>query len=134
MKRKIAVVAAGVLCILLAGCDLLDCLFDPACDLRGTWLIDDTDPDEPTYDRLIFHDDDTYRILGALGNIIESGSMTDVTDSDFVGTIESQVEEPGLEGTSTYAVWDVDGDTLTVRFYDDQTMATLYITFVCTRQ
>jgi hypothetical protein len=134
MKRVIAACAC-VLCLALSGCGFLDCLFDPACELRGTWAINHalTVPDEPAYDRLNFSGEDVYSILDAAGTVIERGTMTDVTGEGFTGTIETQTLYPALIGGTTYAAWDVDGDTLTIAFYDDPAMATLFITFVCTK-
>jgi hypothetical protein len=135
VKRKIAILTAAAVVVLLGGCDLFMPLFDTAWKLRGTWVLDHTKttPDESSYNRFIVHKNNTYEITGFTQDIIETADMRNVSENSFESTIRTQTLYP-YSGNQTYARWAVSDGELSCTFYADATMATRYITFVGRRQ
>ncbi|MEW6403812.1 MAG: hypothetical protein AB1649_18610 [Chloroflexota bacterium] len=135
MKLKAGLAVCLLSLVFLAGCDLIGPLFDPAYALRGTWALDHsaTTPDEPSYYKFIVNDNDTYEIIDFSSVTIEKGVIANITSDSFENTISVQTLYPNIVGNTAYAKWSVTNDVLTVSFYSDATMRTLYITFVCTR-
>jgi hypothetical protein len=135
VKRKIAILTAAAVVVLLGGCDLFMPLFDTAWKLRGTWVLDHTKttPDESSYNQFIVHRNNTYEITGFQQDSIETADMRNVNETSFESTILTQTLYP-ISGDQTYARWAVSDGELSCTFYADATMATKYITFVGRRQ
>jgi hypothetical protein len=124
----VAIIAS---CALVTGDDGAD---DPAADLRGSWSITENPNGVTPHDALVFTTDNEYRILNADDQVFERGPMREVTSSGFEYTIEQADHEPDLVGSENYAEYSIEGDELTITFYDDDTKQTEFVSFVAVRE
>jgi hypothetical protein len=101
--------------------------------LIGEWDVTTSVPSVSPHHRFVFFEDNTFAIYDENGRMIEKNEMTDTTDHSFVGNVVYAAKHhpvPGIAGTSTYATYRFIGkDTLILRFYDDDTLETLYVKF-----
>lgn len=136
MLKKITLVISTLLLVsVISGCDFLYSLLDNAYELRGIWVLDhdETTPDQAEYYEFIVNGDDTYEIVDFDSVTIEKGVMSNVTSDSFDYVISVQTLYPDIIGSTSYAKWSVTNDKLSISFYDNATMNTLWVTFVCTR-
>lgn len=141
MKKKLMAVclACG---LLLPGCELLQSWGiipapTPQELLIGTWKIDPTKTDPAgavgsTHYKIRFTSNQ-FVIEDSSGNAIEKDDITAIDDLGFYCTILVYTPDPNYVGGQNYALYDVDRNTLKVAFYDDDTLATRFVTFYCDR-
>jgi hypothetical protein len=142
MKVKFAVLLmlAGLV-LLLPGCELLEALGllpTPQELLIGTWRIDHTrtNPADPAIEDSHYEirfTADEFFIEDTSSNVTERDTITAIDDVGFYCTIEVYLPDPALVGGENYALYVIDGDTLEVAFYDDDTLADRFITFYADR-
>ena len=137
MSHGMRIVALLIGAVLLSGCALIagnggDT--DPAENLRGTWSITENPNSVEPHDALVFTSENEYRILDGNDDVFERGPMREVTSESFEYTMEQADHAPGLVGNENYAEYSIDGDELTITFYDDQTKETKFVSFVAVRE
>ena len=104
--------------------------------LVGSWRIERSVP-YTTHESFVFSDDDSLVILDAQATVIERQVLTQRTENSFVGTITFVGRNhrlPSIVGTPVFAEFErTDEDNLTIRFYDNDSLKVLYVTFYLVR-
>jgi hypothetical protein len=145
MQRGVRIAALLVgagLVLTLSGCTGFAFLFgepstSPQADLVGEWIINSAGgaADTTGYKAFQFPGDDTFTITNVTDEVIETNTMTEVTSTSFVGNITQQTIDPSLVGTATFAEYEIsvwnESTFLRIVFYDDDTKAVRFVTFVC---
>jgi hypothetical protein len=120
-----------------AGCDFIQGLFNvpPREDLLGNWAIDVAATTElGTYPHRSFRFTETEMyIYDQADNIVERATINNIDNEGFYYTITAQTFDATLIGQERYSTYTIVEDRLTIQFYDDDTLATRFITFYCDR-
>ncbi len=139
--RSMGIVVLGVVVLVLGSCNTYVLLFgtesaNPQQDLIGSWIISSVSGagDYSEYHALNFYDDDTFTITNADGAAIEQDDMSEITDTSFRAVIITQTVYPEYIGGDNYAEYVIktsgEDTVLRVAFFDDETKATRFVTFV----
>lgn len=131
--------------ILLAGCENVlneegdegaqqssDETIDSA--LSGRWTVwEYPGSDWEDHFTLVFDDTPNYSIEGRDGVVFETGPISNAADGSFDYAIDQADHAPSIVGNENYAEYAVDGDQLSITFYDDETKATAFGTLKAQR-
>jgi hypothetical protein len=105
----------------------------PPEPLIGTWNVAGSEPRVSSDCSFVFSDDGAFAIYGADGLVLEKDVISATTDHSFLAsTVHASEHHPvlGTVGSSRYALYELSGsDRLTLRFYDDERLETLRVTF-----
>jgi hypothetical protein len=123
----VSALAVGVL-LLLPACENLlteeddgDNGLSPLETLSGRWTITEL-PWDDVHFTLVFNTDRTYAIEDGSGTVFENGPVENVTSSSLYYTIEQYDLDDSLDvPADNYAEYEINGDHLTITFYDDDT-------------
>ncbi len=89
--------------------------------LVGEWVVTEiptnVTADYSNYEKLIFTST-KYQIENKAGDIFESGSISNVTDSSYNYIMEQFTPEPAYEGSECSAVFSINSKVLTITFHN----------------